>query len=649
MKRKLYLIVFALLLLGTGAFSVALYLVNEVIASYTPTLERILSEKIGADVTLGKIKLSLLQQEISTTSVSIKSSVRTDPASDNSDLITLGGIKATANLRALFERRLELESLSLEEISVVVVRDQTGVKVSGLPIKKEVQRNESPGAIKEAHPNGDSAKSANLPLTLSLKKIELKKGAVQYKDILLGKNFTATDISVSTELEVNDSVVELRKFAASGTVSDIGPLSAGFDTITTNLTTQSVAVNGGALTLTGGTIGVTGSYNGTSGEVLVRTDTLSLRELSTMGTAFAPQLSTLSPTGSLSFNLRTEFSTAATPYSFHLTGPLSLSNTHIQISPKIKVENTSAQITLDLSPGKHSVVTKDLTSTINGETITSQFTALLEGDRLTVNPFEYTGLSATKSPLPHNGKGTFRVTFNDTFDFANQFSGAALSLEKIALAFKPELSAVISGTVQAVENEVFGEMKRVPDSLRAHGSAHLINGAIKGVNLPGLVLKKVDGIPFLQGSLLSLVPPLYQPLFSSPDTPYSSIQVTYGLSGKDLSIKDLKVVSDIFSLSGNGSIRGSGELDLDTTISFTQPFSLALSTSIPQLRQILTADERLVFPLQISGVPPMVVVTPNLKEVLKLAAQRMVKDKAQDILNKTLDGAVKGWGKGLGF
>jgi hypothetical protein len=654
MRRKIYTILFGVLLVGIAAFSVAVYKINDLIASYTPTFEQILSDKLGAKVKLGEITLSLFQQELSTTSVSINAPSRAGGVAEKSNPLTVGAIKATANLWALLERRLELEALTIDGLNFVIIRDKSGVKVSGLEFTNEGAGNQDAkarSASGEVGSSENSSRVSNLPLTLALKKIVLKNASMEYHDLPLQKNFISTDLSFSSELNIEGSSVEFQNIVAGGTISQIGTVTARFNSLTSNLSNKSTSIEGGTLSFAGGTVAVKGSYNGASGEVVLSSDALPLKDLASIGSSFAPHFATLSPTGTLSLNLRTEFSNTSGVPSFHLTGPISLSSTNLQIAPKIRAENTSAVFSLDLSPGTYSVTTQNLTSTINGETITSQFSARLKGDRLTVEPFQLNGFAAvqSQSPSPYNGRGTFTLTLNENIDFANQFDGAALSLAKIANALKPELSSVISGTVLAVQNEVFGEVKRVPASLRAHGSAHLVDGAIKGVNLPGLVLKKVEGIPLLQGSLLAFVPPTYQPLFASPDTPYSSILVTYGISGKDLSIKDLKVESDIFSLSGKGTVQASGELNLETTIAFSQAFSLALSSSLPQLRQILTADNRLVFPLQISGTPPKVVVTPNLREVIKLAAQRVVKDKAQDILEKTLGRAVKGWGKGLGF
>lgn len=660
MKRKFVTIVLGIILLIIAGFSVALYMVNDVIASYTPALEELLSEKLGSKVSLGTIHLSLLQQEISTHSVSIAPSVETRHPPGNGTPLTVGSIKARANIGALLQKRLELETLTFEDVALKVVRSQNGIRISGLPIKGSAQgegKTEASSASGEIQEQSSSTKRTNLPVTISLKKIELKKCSIVFKDTVLGKDFISSDLGFSTELTLKDNSVELANIFARGAISQIGPVQIGIDTLTSNLTNTHTVIEGGKFSLAGGTLSMKGNYENGSGAVVVHTDGLSLKELTPIAAAFAPHLSSLNAEGNLSFKLSTEISTVADKPSFRVTGPFSLASTNLQIAPNIKAENTSGDFLVDLSPENSSVSTNNLASTINGETITSRISALLQGGKLTVNTFEFEGFAAGQSSSPYNGSGTVSVAFNESIDFANQFRGESISIDKVARTFKPDLSSIITGTIHTIENEVFGELKRVPASLRAHGSTRLVHGAIKGVNLPGLVLKKVEGIPLLQGSLLAFIPPVYQSLFSSPDTPYSSITITYGVSGKDLEVKDLKVESDIFSLSGKGVIKGSGELDLDTTIAFTQSFSLALSTTVPQLRQILTAEERLVFPLHISGTPPKVMVTPNLKEVLNLAAQRVVKDKAKEILNKALDrtlggsmnDAVKGWGSGLGF
>jgi hypothetical protein len=107
-------------------------------------------------------------------------------------------------------------------------------------------------------------------------------------------------------------------------------------------------------------------------------------------------------------------------------------------------------------------------------------------------------------------------------------------------------------------------------------------------------------------------------------------------------VKGMTLESDVFTLTGKGTMAHSGELSMDATIAFTPEFSAALVSSAKDLKKILAADGRLTIPLTIAGHPPLVVVVPNLREVISLAAERVVTDKAKDILNKAL-------GKNFGF
>ena len=182
------------------------------------------------------------------------------------------------------------------------------------------------------------------------------------------------------------------------------------------------------------------------------------------------------------------------------------------------------------------------------------------------------------------------------------------------------------------------------------------NGVLKGFNLAALVMKKADQIPGLNGALNSLVAEVYRPVLASEDTPVKSLRASYLLSGQTITVQSLKLDSDLFSLASAGSLSPDGEIDLDATISFTEEFSSSLTEEKKQLKKILAADGRLTFPLTITGKAPHLVVTPNFKEILKLAAARLIQDKAAELFGDALEkkvpggsGAAKEIGKIFGF
>jgi hypothetical protein len=156
---------------------------------------------------------------------------------------------------------------------------------------------------------------------------------------------------------------------------------------------------------------------------------------------------------------------------------------------------------------------------VKGEKLTSGFSAVLEGEKFTLENMVFSGLGEP-SPIG-KGEGNMMLTLNESLDFASQLKARDLSIGTLSRIAKPELASLITGTILTFENEVLGELRAIPASLRAHGDVTIVNGSLKGFNLPGLVLKKVEGIPLVPGSLFSRVPPNYQSVFAQPDTNHS--------------------------------------------------------------------------------------------------------------------------------
>ncbi|MCB0334539.1 MAG: hypothetical protein KDD55_13630, partial [Bdellovibrionales bacterium] len=99
------------------------------------------------------------------------------------------------------------------------------------------------------------------------------------------------------------------------------------------------------------------------------------------------------------------------------------------------------------------------------------------------------------------------------------------------------------------------------------------------------------------------------------------------ISNETLSTNDLLLVSTLFDLTAKGTIGFDTSLNLGANIRFTELFSLAMAKKISELRDWLDKDNRLNIPLRIQGTATNVVVVPDVTELLKSNAGKVLTNK----------------------
>jgi hypothetical protein len=160
-----------------------------------------------------------------------------------------------------------------------------------------------------------------------------------------------------------------------------------------------------------------------------------------------------------------------------------------------------------------------------------------------------------------------------------------------------------------------------------------VNGALKDFNIASAVLKKLD---FIGEALVQEVPDEFKPTLQQRDTPIRRLTLRFSSTNGTMNLSQSDLESDIFTLTSRGSRSPEGRLDLDATIAFTPEFSASVARKVKEVRAVLSAEGRLVIPLTLEGTPPKLSVTPNVSELLEVAAKRALKDNAGKVLDKAL-------------
>jgi hypothetical protein len=465
-------------------------------------------------------------------------------------------------------------------------------------------------------------------------------------------------LAPNSELSITSDLLRLKELLPLATTLGVS-LQKGSDIPVEARRLKASVLNGGEtlalkeleLSLPGCAFAITGNWSvaKSSGDFLCSGKNIDLSQVASTLTALNPKVADFAPVGSLSTTLQIEVDTKKASL-FKATGPLILQSVGASLPNGISFKEGSGTLNIAASSPVTSISSSDLSLTLQGETVQPRGTITYENSAVTVSNLSLQGFggSATVSSA---------LTLSAEQPFSSKLSASEISIDRVLKAFKPELLAKFSGTLTNLNSSASGRLKdKAKESLQSSGELLVSNGVLKGFNLAALVLKKADQVSVLNGALSSLIPETYRPLLASEDTPVKSLRATYLLNGDTVTLQSLKLESDIFSLSSSGSLRTDGEIDLDATISFTKEFSTSLVEQKKQLKKILPADGRLTFPLTITGKAPLLVVTPNLKEILRLAAERLIQDKAAELFGDALEkkvpggsGAAKEIGKIFGF
>lgn len=205
-----------------------------------------------------------------------------------------------------------------------------------------------------------------------------------------------------------------------------------------------------------------------------------------------------------------------------------------------------------------------------------------------------------------------------------------------------------SGSVGPLNVGIQGQLGAgLLSSLHGRLSLEARDTVLKGFNLAGAVLGKIDEVSLISGGLTKGAPEILNEYTARKDTIVKEMMLNGAIYQGTLNLGAMRLISDVFEVEGKGEIElPTNKLDMNTKFSFNQDFTQRLGTSVKEIERISAADGRLSFPMKISGIPPKLLVVPDFGELLKMGAKKALKDQAGKLIDKALGGGRDSKGPG---
>jgi len=577
MKKKLLGLLVGVGILIAGVVGVAIYKLDSLIERFRPDIQKMASAAVKRDVQLGAITTSIFP--------SFGFNIQELKLGEKSDAFSLKNVSLHTQLLPLLSGNLAINSISVAQPEVTLIRDASGaIRVAGLPKAEKADathEGERPAGATDSEKNRVAAPSngANEKsgLTLTVDKIAVTDVLVRLLDEASKRSHTLV-----SGLTVNTSV------ALHGTTIDTPALSVR----SSILEHASLKVDGNSrgLGATDASADIKGSLSG-----------LDLAKL-------LPLLETMQ----IALPVPLAGSADAT---FHVTGALA---------------TPTVDATLDLK--------------LNGEPIQLKNHILKGADSVSIEP-------STLDAFGGSLKSSVKAELSGNKAFAVTTTGGGLLVERALNSLQMGSTVPVAGNLTTVDLKLNGAQgPALMQTLAGSFGIELKDGALKGQNLAAQVLKLINNIPSVSGSLYENVPADQQAGLQSPDTAIQGLVVQGTLGNATLGLTKFTLDNPIFTLEADGKIGFDTTLDLNASMLFSKLFSAGLASRSKTIEKMLDAQGRFVVPLQLKGKASAPIILPNVQKLLEGAGQKLLEDKAKNLLGKALGGnKEKGLGGLLGF
>ena len=635
MMKKALIVLAVLFVIVAGVFFYLAWNANSLIAKYKPDLERVASNTLGSSVTLGKLEASIFPS----------ARVRVDEFriardAQSKDGLTLKNLYLNVRLLPLLSGKLDIVKLGLDSPSLTFIKDKNGISIEGLP-KSTAPTQAAPATTPAAVP--DTAKSGAGPvpagLGLNLEKFELKNASITLKDVEAKKEFRVSDLNVETAVGFENNVARISDLVVTGRALekidfrvDGSPITYSLADGRFDLSKISVSVLGGKLD-----IQASGAVPSNSGKAHISSTGFDLTKLSP-AYEIVPALKAFALRGSAAPQIDAEWGPQG---SYKATGTIGLTGIGATAA-NIVVSDLHGQINLNANQSAQNVGSKELAFKLGAEPATLAFDAQLANNQGTLQKLLLSSMGGTVD-------ATAALNLLDQH-FSSQYNVNMIAIDRAVAVLKPELGALLAGTVHSVKGNIAGVLgENLKPSLTGTTSVLVKDGAIKGVNIAADVLKTVKDLPFLSGSLYSSAPPEQRAALESSDTSIKELSGNFAIKNAALNTQDFMLLSSLFVLNARGSIGFAANIDLNAQIGFDPAFSNALVLKTPQLKALQDNNSRLVIPVTLQGTAPKILVLPDMQKILELAANAAVKEGASKLLDQVLKGGAKEGGKKKGL
>lgn len=199
---------------------------------------------------------------------------------------------------------------------------------------------------------------------------------------------------------------------------------------------------------------------------------------------------------------------------------------------------------------------------------------------------------------------------------------------------EPHLRGRLSFTFQGAAQGLSWE--EVSRTLSGSGTLTLTDGVLVNLNVLEEVFRRLSILPGLVEALRARLPDSYQSKLSAQDTELQPITLPVTAEQGRLDLRDVRLASDAFVLSGSGTVRLDGALASQLMLQIDEPLSAAIIKSVKELQYLADAQGQLQIPVMMQGALPRIAVLPDVQYV----AQRLVITKTQELIGGLLQKAL---------
>lgn len=611
--KKIAIALAVLLLLAIGVVAYAVINVNSLIDDFKPRVESAASDAVGAPVTLGTITVGLFPPiSLRVESVAV--------SGEEEEGLTLRDVSMRAKLLPILFGNLSIAAVVVEEPDVTLLMDEDGIRVAGLPQSEESEE-EAP----------DSGESSALP-DFALSALEIRNGSVLFRDLTTDTEYPVRELDTKMTLLSANNRITLDRLEASGAVLENIGFSADGDRVIVDMDTGAVEIDTLVARLLGNRLDIAGTLDAADPEkrVMVTAKAIKLDTLGPVYDEFAPDVNDMQVTGDVACDLAVSYPDKKT---MTISGALTPSNVAAVVSG-IEVKEAGGVIDIETDLTRYTAASDEIALQVMDSPLKAAFEAEMEGENLKVKTARIDGFSGRVDAAAD-------VVLAETVSFGSTFSGEEVAIGEVLAALVPDSQFDITGTVSEFNGAVAGQVTDdLTQTLKGDVTVAMNDGRIHDLNLAAMVLKSVTDLPVIPGSLYNLVPQNMISEFERDYTVINTLTGKFNVADGAMSTDNLLLVSNRFDLAGKGSVGFDYKTDLETRIIFGQELSQRLVGNVQEASLLLNEKKRLGFPVAIRGTLPKVTVYPDVKNLAKEGAKKIVQQEV-DKLKQEADKAVK--------
>jgi hypothetical protein len=620
--KKLFILVSVLFLLAIGVVVYAALNVNKLVESVRPQLESQASKALGTKVRFASITFDFLPSPRFTLS---KFSI----GESSDDSLSVQEVRTHLEFLPLLSGALKIKEIAIVKPHIVARKTEQGFSIAGLP-------QPSKNSNKEAQPSSPKKEKAEKPQSVASPiAIELENFSIIDAKLTLVQDdgeITLADTNLSTEVFVEGDTASLSGLSLRSLLllneKNIGPFTIESKSITANISDKSVKSPDITVSFLGSTTHTSLDFSAVtfSGNAAIRTANLDLAKLAPLS-SFVPALESFKPKGTVNSVLELVLKSMK---KYDLKGSVGLKDVGSTVAGHT-ISGLGGDIAVAATPTKASASTDALKLRLNESPLLLSFASSLQGtklglDNLTINGFNGTIVSSAI------------LNLTDAKPFTSSVEAKELSIPELMKALMLPGAERMLGTVQEVKANISGRLgPDLMNSVDGPISLNIKDTVLKDINLLRSVLEKINELPFVTGALSNHVPSEFKATLASADTPFDQVKADLLLHGGIAQIREFIATNKMFELGGRGTYSLlKKNVDLETEIALSESLALPLIAKFKELSAVQNDLGQVVIPLQLRGIPPELLVLPNVKSLIRTGVKNKLKEKATEAIGNFL-------------